>query len=173
MRPSKEEVIFSLQEGNKCKGSQFFSTLSARVRHFVTTWYDHEIAWLMVLLKLFSKIQSNVCCMSSQNWEWNQYLNALRSLLFSSWIILFFGWLPVCLFLLCLCSCPFSWGFFQCWINPGMQQLSSSTISSVEVFSLVLNFFSTASFPHFSEKSGRSNFRLSVQEELSEKCLWV
>lgn len=33
----------------------------------------------LVLFKLFSKIWSNVSCMSSQNWEWNRYLNALRS----------------------------------------------------------------------------------------------
>lgn len=53
-----------------------------------------------------------------------------------------------------------------------MQQLSSSMISFVEEFSLVLDFSSTASFSLFSEKSGRSNFRSSVQEEFSEKCLW-
>lgn len=53
-----------------------------------------------------------------------------------------------------------------------MQQLSSSTVSFVEEFSLVLHFFSTPSFPRFSEKSGKSNFRSSVQEEFSEKCLW-
>lgn len=50
------------------------------------------------------------------------------------------------MFLLCLCSCPFSWGFFfQCWITPGvpvrMQQLSSSTISFVEVFLWFLTSF--------------------------------
>lgn len=53
-----------------------------------------------------------------------------------------------------------------------MQQFSSSIFCFVEEFSLVLDFFSTPCFLRFSEKSGRSNFRSSVQEEFSEKCLW-
>lgn len=84
----------------------------------------------------------------------------------------------MCLFLLCLCSCPFSWGFFSAELCLDTDRCIVCKDAAaffqhnqfVEEFSLVLDFFS--SFSCFSEKSGRSNFRSSVRVEFSKKYLW-